>query len=88
MDRGIIAPPDPAVIEAKLDAARERLGRAEQRDAKPGSTAALLVDRARANVEALTHLAGASDTVERAVADAAPKPRRGRPPKAAPEASA
>lgn len=55
VERGIIAPCAPEIAEAKLDAARDTLGRAVQRDgaSTPGSTAARLAETAKANVEAL-----------------------------------
>lgn len=79
LERGIIAPCDPAIVERKLDEARVRLGRAEQRDTKPGSIAERLAMQARERVATLEGLAGVE--VDEAPA-APPKAKRAR--KAAP----
>lgn len=57
--RGIVAPPAPEIVEAKLEAARDTLGRAAMRDGATteGSTAKRLLDNAKANVEALETIA-------------------------------
>jgi hypothetical protein len=76
LDRGIIAAPDPAVVEAKLDAARDRLGRAEQREVKPGSTAERLAEQARANVAALAEIARQEGPPPAAVRRGPGRPRK------------
>lgn len=74
VERGIIAPCAPEIAEAKLDAARDTLGRAVQRDgaSTPGSTAHRLAETAKGNVEAL----------EAIVSGAAPAPKAKKAPKA------
>ena len=79
VDRGFVAPADPSIVERMLDEARVRLGRAEQRDTKPGSIAARLAEQAR---ERVTTLEGLSGIEPLPTPDAAPKARR--PRKAAP----
>jgi hypothetical protein len=58
VERGIIAPADPAIVARMLDQARDRLARASGRDTKPGSMAAKLAARAEEQVKALEAIAG------------------------------
>jgi len=60
LDRAIVAPPDPAIIERKLDEGRVRLERASGRELRPGSRAAALAEAARDTVEALEALSPAA----------------------------
>lgn len=60
IERGIIAPCDPEIVDLKLNDARDRLGRAAERPGvqQPGSNAARLLAQAEANVAALETIAG------------------------------
>lgn len=74
-DRGIIAPPSEEIVLAKLESARERLGRAAQRSSATveGSIDHRLAEQARANVEALETLADPSASVPKK----APRAKKG-----------